>query len=311
MPSQNNPLRLRGIPWIPRSLEQSGTSSYESFDACDPLTFRIVNRIGSASMTGRVYEIQTMLGGTFAMKIMYRGVEECVLAKHLSDADPRHFPIVFGHSECPEVLFDEHDAFRAEVEKQFINDALVDTNCILRLQNKRLRIELLTNPGASATERMLIARSHGIDFESVQSICATRGFPMTVLVSELCWGDLATFVQEADDVQAMTVLPGLVADVWAALWRLRSLGYAHGDLHLGNVLVRYSKRAIIHDFGTTCPAVSESEYRSDASTLMSTLLLSRHGRTLEELIMTTINRINDSTEWGIELRALEVLWRTT
>lgn len=241
----------------------------ESFDVCGEDQFVIVQRIGSSSLNGRVYEIERKPGRHFtpvrlALKIFEDdGGSESEIASMLGSRYPDNFPRVVSHGTCPHVILRNEndcgllDSFAVNEETKFRKRFVVDNNTMDSMGRKRLRANL-KKVHTTGDDLFTDMEKLGVPDESIKDLREYNGVKMKVMASELMSGDLIKYVEK---MKKSKETPRLISEVFEALNIMVKEGIVHGDLHLGNVLLRKSRdgtfRAVIHDFGE-----SRTEYTS-------------------------------------------------
>ncbi len=271
-------LNIADVPWNTHP-ENDQNLIPEHFDVCDELTFRIMSRIGSVSVNGRVYEVeQITTRARVALKFMTVNNEhECKLASYLGSLNPRFFPRVISWQTCPNVVVRganeaNSDAFIDHAETQFIKSYIAENMIGTAIEKKRMRIKLRKVHGTKSSIMKQI-RELGVSHEIVQGIQAHRGIEMTVMASELMSGDFGTFIKENP---RSIEIPRLIGEVFAGLRILVRERIVHEDLHLGNVLIRSDAdgnlSSVIHDFGESTTDRSPYEHIRDIVKFLNSLI---------------------------------------
>ena len=249
-------ISVRGLTWHHLPLLISSECCFDSnIDICDKFQYNIIRRIGSNSVNGQVYEIHDTHGKRAAMKIFKdTNNREGTFALLFSDMESPHFPRVFSYSTCPKVLLNI-DMFQYNNELLYMQD--MATRAIPNtLQRKRASIIIRRNPDITMTGILTIAKDHGAPHSELSQIFVQCGIPMESLTSELLAGDLAQILlHPTPNVNPIDI----IADFLLAYLEMVHRGISHGDMHIGNVLVRITSSknyAVIHDFGT-CENVDE------------------------------------------------------
>jgi len=291
-------LNIADVPWNTHP-ENNQNNIPEHFDVCDELSFRVISRIGSASVNGRVYEVeQTNTHARVALKFMTVNNEhECRLASYLGSLNPLYFPRVVSWQTCPNVIVREEnqvnsDAFIEHAERQFIKSYIIENMIGTAIEKKRMRINLRNIHGTNNSIFRQI-RDLGVSHEIIQGIQAHRGIAMTVMASELMSGDFATFIKENP---RSTEIPRLIGEVFAGLRTLVREQIVHEDLHLGNVLIRSdvdgNLTAVIHDFGESTTDRSPYEHIKDIVKFLDSLIYLLP-REYEEIIASSRIMVDD------------------
>lgn len=237
----------------------------DDFNVCDDFSFRIMSRIGSASMNGRVYEVeQNSTGLRIALKFMSKeNRHECILASRLGSSMPRFFPRVVSWAICPNVIVPNDDSFIEYVEREFMKSYVIENMIGTPLEIKRMRINLrgIYSNGPSLFREF---KAMGVPHNILQDLQDYRGISMMVMASELMSGDLLSLIQETPEDKE---IPRLIGEVFAGMRALVRHKVVHEDLHLGNILLRSDengkKSSVIHDFGESTIDRSPYEHIRD------------------------------------------------
>lgn len=288
-----NALNVENTKWdlSARALD-SPKNRNTSLDLCDIDSYVVKRRIGSASVNGRVYEIEDKHSkNEYALKI-FRGVDECKLATKLGE-ESRHFPKVYAWTPCPNVILDNNDIFKASEEYNFLTNFVVENHPGSKLAKKRLRLTLSKMPLADPIKIMEVALEHGVSNELLSTIDLSKGIPLDVMASELLFSDINQMIFDLGK-HGIGRINKIVGGVFPALVKLSQLGYVHKDLHLGNVLVRKSEdndndESVIHDFGESVKSDDIGEHVEDVHFFFNALLQSPIGNVYEEIIQTSMN----------------------
>lgn len=272
----------------------------ESFDVCGEDQFDVIQRIGSSSLNGRVYEIERESGRNFtpirlALKIFEdndKGSSECHIASRLGSLYPDNFPRVVSYDTCPHVILKNEndnglsDSFVINEESKFRKRFVVEENDKLdRIGRKRLRNNLnkIHTTGDNLLDDM---KELGVPEAMITRLQKYNGVKMKVMASELMSGDLVKYVEGVENSKET---PRLISEVLEALNIMVKEGIVHGDLHLGNVLLRKNRdgifRAVIHDFGESrVDYVSPEDHVDDLLFFMHALSASL-GKQYENLLV--------------------------
>ncbi len=229
----------------------------------------ILSRIGSQSMNGRVYEVDTVDGYRVALKIMSKeNLHECILASKLGDSNPKHFPkvISWNHNQ-PVIIRDSenpiNDTFLSHIENQFVKDLIVDKYSGTSLEKKRLALKL-KRLNVKRDELFGECLNMGVHDDIVTLAKEHHGVYMTLMASELLSGDLITFLKE-NPLHMDT--PRIIREVFSCIMELVRHKVVHEDLHCGNILLRSDSdgnlSSVIHDFGESTEERSPYEHIRD------------------------------------------------
>lgn len=251
----------------------------EEFDVCDELRYNIIQRIGSPSMNGRVYEAeQTRTNTRIALKLMSIGNEdECIRATDLGRTCPLYFPRVVSWSTCDHVIVrpegQRHsDAFTEFAEREFIKKYSLDRIPGEPIHKKRICI-LMKKIHTGGAELMQDLKDIGVPTSILSESQAHRGIMMTVMASELMYGDFLSLFKEYPRHKE---IPRLIGEVFAAMRWLVRKKIVHEDLHLGNILLRSDQEgnltAVIHDFGESTENRAPYEHTRDIYKFLDALI---------------------------------------
>lgn len=259
--------------------------------SCNNESLKIISRIGSASMNGRVYEAEHIPSGVHvALKIMLEtNSRESIIAHYLGTIEPLYFPRVISWNICSKVMVRKEeqiqtDTFIELAEREYIKKAALERMEGTLLEKKRYRIQLkkIHSSGNVLFNDML---NLGIPQRILDTIKTHEGIPMLVMSSELMYGDLKTLTEED---KYHKDIPRIISEVFAGLETMVKRHIVHEDLHLGNVLLRKDSEgrltATIHDFGESTENRSPYEHIRDIRKFLHALLLSPVSNIIEELI---------------------------
>lgn len=144
---------------------------------------------------------------------------------------------------------EETDYFVKNEVSKFRKRQVVENSKLDRVGKKRLAIQL-EKVHTTGSELLDDFRRLNVSETIISDLHANPGIQMNVMASELLSGDLFRYVEEKND---SVETPRLISEVFGALSVMVKEGVVHGDLHLGNVLLRKdyggSFTAVIHDFG--------------------------------------------------------------
>ena len=139
---------ISNVSWNTRP-ENSNNPIPINFHIDNILKVRVIGRIGSQSINGRVYEVdhnETMC--RVALKtMMVDSISECKIAQKLGENYPHLFPRVITWKICPQVIVrskhEKHtDIFFEHVEREFVKKSVVDIMDGSLVDKKRMRIKL-------------------------------------------------------------------------------------------------------------------------------------------------------------------------
>ena len=298
------------------------------FNVCADNHFVVIQRIGSKSMNGRVYEASIgKQGNKFALKVF--GLSETCeqeIASKLGSEYPKYFPVVISYAVCPHVIVaverkegngqeEAPDSFMINEISKFRKMYALDNSDLNPREKKMLSVNLRKTH--TTGDRLLDdLRTFGVGDKTINDILAYRGIRMNVMASELVSGDLLTYVETNPNSDEM---PRLFGEVFEALDIMIKEGIVHGDLHLGNVLLRkYSTgedRAIIHDFGesTSGKLVEARDHVNDISKFLLAISASV-GRSYEDILVQCnilVTPFDKETPYGeAKVTTEELLWLT-
>jgi tRNA A-37 threonylcarbamoyl transferase component Bud32 len=198
----------------------------------------------------------------------------------------KHFPIVFAHGHCNEVVLTEpyfENRFRINerlkiIKTKYNNRQLKDPNQLLNhdpfgtgkiilfnldvskcLTGQDNLMSQLDGTGKPAKFQMEFL-DYYLTEEELQSI-KDKKFECDLLYSELADTDVKNFIETNKKVISFGLLFHIYFDVIEGIIDMQKEGYIHGDLHLGNVLLLIDKSTgsklgdwkivtLLHDFGT-------------------------------------------------------------
>lgn len=261
------------------------------------LSFRIISRIGSASMNGRIYEAEqkTNEKERVALKFMLKeNIEECYLASRLGEKHPIFFPRVLGWKYDNVIVREEtkehSDIFLENAEISYIkNFVLQNMKC-----DKRLRI-MMKKMNSKGEILMQDLKDLGVPHSVLKEVNTDGKIEMLLMASELLSGDLVSFIKSNPKHKE---IPRLVSEVFGGLRVLVSERIVHEDLHLGNVLLRSDSNghitSVIHDFGESTLDRSPYEHMRDVNTFLHALITSV-GTQYEDIIQSC-QRLIDSVD---------------
>lgn len=275
-------LNIVDVPWNVHP-ESKVNSIPEEFDVCDELRYSIIQRIGSPSMNGRVYEVEQNGTGTrIALKLMsIDNDEECRRAKILGATCPLYFPWVVSWGTCDNVIVrpegQQHsDVFTEFAEREYIKTFVLDKMPGTPIYKKRLGI-LMKKIHTSGEELMRDLESAGVPTSILLQYQTHRGIGMTVMASELMYGDFSSLVKEYPRHKE---IPRLIGEVFEAMIWLVRKNIVHEDLHLGNILLRSDHEgnlsSVIHDFGESTENRSPYEHTRDIYKFLDALITLVH-----------------------------------
>jgi hypothetical protein len=214
----------------------------------------IESRIGSDSMAAEVYKLD-IKGELVAGKIMpitnFKSQEENkneiklaisasnLVVKGLSN----FFPIVYGSSRCNDTIYSD-DSKYIESSMEYGLKSLIS-----ELVPSKKRFMALTRT-KTLEETVEFTKSNHPDVKIPEKI----PIKSDVLLSELAWGDLGSFVEYTRGEMSINMWDILIGQIWLAIWDLhRLLNINHNDLHQGNILIMMTSSGVItpliHDFG--------------------------------------------------------------
>jgi hypothetical protein len=251
-------------------------------------------RIGSVSANAQVFQISC--GDDVrdvVMKIMPKAATNAheiktaiALANLVVTRKSKHFPIVFAHGHCNEVVLTEpyfENRFRINerlkiIKTKYNNRQLKDPNQLLNhdpfgtgkiilfnldvskcLTGQDNLMSQLDGTGKPAKFQMEFL-DYYLTEEELQSI-KDKKFECDLLYSELADTDVKNFIETNKKVISFGLLFHIYFDVIEGIIDMQKEGYIHGDLHLGNVLLLIDKSTgsklgdwkivtLLHDFGT-------------------------------------------------------------
>jgi len=273
-----NELNIVDVPWSTHPSSKVN-SIPEEFNIYNKLKYSIIQRIGSASMNGRVYEVEQNSTGTrIALKIMsIDNEDECKRATLLGKTYPLYFPRVFSWDTCDNVIVrkegEEHsDVFIEFAEREFIKKFVLVKIPGTPLDKKRLGI-LMKKIHTSGVDLMKDLEGIGVPTNILLQSRTHRGICMTVMASELMSGDLLSLVKENP---RHNEIPRLIGEVFAGIRFLVRMKIVHEDLHLGNILLRSNHEghlsSVIHDFGESTENRSPYEHTRDIYKFLDALI---------------------------------------
>ena len=256
---------ISGVP-------QSGETRLEVYDNVSksftkPYCFKpgndnlkVVKRIGSQSVNGEVYLLRTPAGKYIVGKIMpivnekteSDNKNEIKIALKASSlvhsGSTTHFPLVYGSSICENTMYDRSSNFISNSQDWWLRKQIMQS-----FGGKRARIEGVRfnqqTFGKSFEEKIAYAKQRvpTLDVSKME-------LESDVLLSELAWGDLETFLQhnlknmsDEELYQMYAVILDVIMDMQ------KKLHIVHNDFHSGNMLVVFSDKGVnilAHDFGT-------------------------------------------------------------
>ena len=275
-------LNIVDVPWNVYPDSQVNAIP-EEFDVCDELNYSLIQRIGSASMNGRVYEVEQNRTNTrIALKLMSIGNDdECKRATILGETCPLYFPRVVSWGTCQNVIVrnegEEHsDVFTEFAEREFIKKYILDRTHESPIYKKRLCI-LMKKIHTTGVQLMRDLENIGVPTSILLRYRTHRGIAMTVMASELLHGDILNLVKENPRHED---IPRLIGEVFAAMRWLVRRQIVHEDLHLGNILLRSNHdgrlSAVIHDFGESTEDRSPYEHTRVIYKFLDALITSIH-----------------------------------
>lgn len=263
----------------------------DSFDVCGEDEFTIIQRIGSNSLNGRVYEIErdsssNMSQHRMALKILEDKGSECDIAASLGSLYPHHFPRVSSCDTCPHVILEEKDTFSMNEEDKFRKRYIIQNCGGSNRRKKELKIKMAK---IFSTGEQLLSdfQDMGVEEELIENLRNYRGVQMKVMATELLSGDLLQYIESN---MTSTETPRYIGEVFEALDVMVQEDLIHGDLHLGNVLLRKTSsgrcRALIHDFGESSKTETPKDHLEDIFFFLRALAKSLH-KSYEDILISS------------------------
>ena len=152
------------------------------------------------------------------------------------------FPIVYGSSLCKNIKFDDSSSFKEGSENYSVIKSIDSDNTLNKKEKVLLKIKI----------------SNCLEYEKYKEKYKNNlEVNANVLFSELAWSDLLQFIKENKVTE--TMCDNILFQVFSGINDLQTkLNLVHYDLHLGNILMLFSKikdekylTCLIHDFGKT------------------------------------------------------------
>lgn len=268
------------------------------------VSFKIVARIGSESADAEVYQITVShldaVMGVAAKLLMnnspnanQKNQNEIDIAKmasyHVKTGVTNRFPRVYGDYKCPELILSPDSKLLESCK------ALNLRNQLLKLGVKQSEVKrfLAQNKSRSVLDARELIENAKNQFTEVSHAIGSCGKSSgRILLSELAWGDFGQFLGKCADSgncnspKNYILLHFLVKEVLLGIKDLQKLlSVVHGDLHLGNVLIRLVKdqtqifvQSLIHDFGRSSrlDIFQPDDYTTDFFKFMDALTSNLH-----------------------------------
>ena len=219
---------------------------YSFFNKTDcKMDITVEKRIGSNSTCAEVYLVN-IDKTQVALKVLpilqkkdeINNIKEIAFATKASSLvlndKSQFFPIVYGSSICENIKFDDSSSFKEGSENYSVSKIIDSDNTLTKKEKARLKIS-----------KCLEYKKNNLKVNA------------NVLFSELAWGDLLQFIKENEVTE--TMCDNILFQVFSGINDLQTkLNLVHNDLHLGNILMLFSKikdekylTCLIHDFGKT------------------------------------------------------------
>jgi len=257
---------------------QDNSAHCSSDDICGSMAgVDIAARIGSPSMNAVVYRIQLTNGTFAAAKVMphidrksdAKAKWEIGVAMSLQmwvESQNRAyspFPIVYSSGVCPYTVFDKSCSFGELADTFAMRTALA-------AQTKNpFRFIVLSRNQPFSTVIAMAQKQHLI----IPNM-TTLSIRSHVMVSELCQGDVIQM--HAKHVFRAPQWQSILSQVVSGIIDMNDAGFAHHDLHAGNVLVNMlpdgQVRCFIHDFGLATLNSHSNGWQSDIEKFLDTIM---------------------------------------
>ena len=240
----------------------------------------VEKRIGSDSVNAVVYLLTTSGGGELAGKVMpiisakseTENKNEIDIAQNASrvvmSGLSSHFPMVYGTAHCGRVDYDVNSPFIEASYNYFLYKKMEDS------LGRKGAIRFKQETHGMTIEKKKEYVHEKIPVADLSDIHASAD----VLLSELAWGDLDTFLAKKKElltVQTLIEMSSVIIDVITDMQRY--LHIVHDDFHTGNILLVfniYGADLLAHDFGTARP-LQDDDFLQDIS-YITTKLTDRH-----------------------------------
>lgn len=241
--------------------------------------FTIVKRIGSKSMCGEVYLLRMATGEQIAIKIMpitnekskQENNNEISIATKASqlvlDGKTDHFPLVYGHNHCKNTEYDEKSNFILNSQTWCLQ------NQISGEKGRKQGIKFF-----KSTHNMDINQKIEYVNKNMPDLDIKMELESDVLLSELAWGDLHSFLVENVEKMSNDDLYQMFENILEIIMDMQNkLHIVHNDFHTGNILVDMSRigfNLLAHDFGKSkeIQIFTTEDYIQDVETIASKLI---------------------------------------
>ena len=291
------------VPWNvhPENPNNPVPPVSSDIDVCNPLDFKLLSRVGTGSQNGIVYEAKILRTNyRFALKFMdMEHIKEGELAKRMGEHNPTHFPRVIDWNVCEHFVVQQQNdlnskRFLERIQTEFFKKYIFENMKGSPIQKKKTRIQLIKS-NTQGEEMLAYAKNIGVENEILDFLRQYSGVPMVVMASELMSGDLRSFISENPKSEE---IPRLIAEVFVCLRSMVRLNIAHNDLHLGNVLIRYSEgkySSVIHDFGESVEDSPPGDHFKDIYKFLKDLLITLP-RFYQNVLLTARYLVDDMAE---------------
>lgn len=232
------------------------TPKWDEKSECD-IHIKVLNRIGSSSSAGEVYKV-ILDGENVAAKVLPIlndkdfdiNQNEIKIAKMASELVKKgispYFPIVYGSAFCKNTKYSKDSKFKKESDLYHLRKHL-RTQIEDRMKQKRFMI----------STRQLDKKKDIINKSNLDNPNLDYTVTSNVLISELAWGDVGSFVGEYKDKISDFNWAVIISYVLEGIRDMQKyLNVVHEDLHQGNVLMMLFEDSknlyficLIHDFG--------------------------------------------------------------